>query len=485
MSILVAPLLLPAAIIPDFGGMASTLFGSARAPPAATSVDDRAPSWAALSEKLHASSTESERAFRQRLADGTLPHASALAKIRLFDGTEGDAKRVTLYRDSAAWCPYCEKVWLLLEEKRVPYTVEKVNMNCYGDKPAWFWAMQPSGGIPVAKIDGQVIRESNDIMMAVERSFSGRPMLPPPGAEGGEAVRPLLQLERQLFSCWFRWLTSGAIGDGAQRVQFASLMGQVDDALGGRPGPFFLGSELSLVDCMFAPFLERMAASVLYYKGLPVRTNGDWPHVRAWFEAMEARPSFRHIRSDFYTHVNDLPPQIGRCQSTPEAAKHQPLIDGSAGAWRLPLPAVGEAGALEPIDCLGQDDGAARREAAERLLANWQAVARFSARGLSKPGFPPASAPLSDPNAVVDEAYLPQVDAALRHVVDSLLEGPLPPTALSDGLAPEAITPSLGYLRDRISVPRDMGYPAARQLRAHLNDVIAAVAVKGARAAAK
>ncbi len=32
-------------------------------------------------------------------------------------------------------------------------------------------------------------------------------------------------------------------------------------------GPFFLGKDVSLVDCVFAPFLERIVASIAYYKG--------------------------------------------------------------------------------------------------------------------------------------------------------------------------------------------------------------------------
>ena len=34
-------------------------------------------------------------------------------------------------RDDAAWCPYCQKVWLQLEEKRIPYVIEKINMRCW------------------------------------------------------------------------------------------------------------------------------------------------------------------------------------------------------------------------------------------------------------------------------------------------------------------------------------------------------------------
>ena len=80
--------------------------------------------------------------------------------------------------------------------------------------------------------------------------------------------------------------------------------------LGVTGGPFFLGTEVTLVDCFFAPFLERMAASLPYYKGLRVRANDAFPNLERWFRAMEARPSYRHIQSDFYTHVHDLPPQV-------------------------------------------------------------------------------------------------------------------------------------------------------------------------------
>ena len=42
---------------------------------------------------------------------------------------------------------------------------------------------------------------------------------------------------------------------------------------------------------MFAPSLERMAASLPYYKGLVVRRNPAWPNLEGWFVAMESRPS--------------------------------------------------------------------------------------------------------------------------------------------------------------------------------------------------
>ena len=47
---------------------------------------------------------------------------------------------------------------------------------------------------------------------------------------------------------------------------FMARMDQVDDEIGKEEGPYFLGWGFSLVDCIFAPFLERIVASIPYYK---------------------------------------------------------------------------------------------------------------------------------------------------------------------------------------------------------------------------
>ena len=60
---------------------------------------------------------------------------------------------------------------------------------------------------------------------------------------------------------------------------FMDTMGEVDVQLDAAGGPFFMGKDMSLVDCVFAPFLERINASIAYYKGVQVRGSQHFPHL--------------------------------------------------------------------------------------------------------------------------------------------------------------------------------------------------------------
>jgi glutathione S-transferase len=77
--------------------------------------------------------------------------------------------------------------------------VEKSPLRCYGDKTREHLAVNPSGMLPVAVINGKVIAESNVIMQELEDAFPGyKPLLPKRGSKAEGRVGPLLRLERKV-----------------------------------------------------------------------------------------------------------------------------------------------------------------------------------------------------------------------------------------------------------------------------------------------
>ena len=118
---------------------------------------------------------------------------------------------------------------------------------------------------------------------------------------------------------------------------------------------------------------------------------------------------------------------------------------------------------------------AARIEAAYKLSINHENIIKFACRGPGQVGRKQFSAALADPYATPNLAYSDSVDVCLRLVCQALANGNYESLSIPlgiDSTMKEGVVSSLAYLRDRIGVPRDMSYPAARQLRAHLNWVI-------------
>lgn len=344
------------------------------------------------------------------------------ALLRLFNQPEENI-RVTLFRDYHAWCPYCQKVWLWLEEKQIPYRIQKVTMFCYGNKESWYKQKVPSGMLPALELDGKIITESDDILLALENAFGvlGFSMQHP-------LVIPLRKLERLLFRAWCSWLcypTMFRTQEENNRQQFIEVVKEVEASLNATDSPYFL-NDFSVVDVLFTPYVERMNASLYYYKGYSLRQEN--PYFCRWFDAMETRSTYRGTQSDFHTHVHDLPPQMGGCyeNGTKEARINQKTVD--EGDW-FSLPDVTY---VEPED--------SRQEALYRVLKHRQNIIKVN----------PAD------NQLFDEA--------LRCALTTMMTGEVCNPPLNSAL-------SLRYLRDRISVPRDMSIYAAKRLRKALEFV--------------
>lgn len=377
---------------------------------------DSALSWSDL-EQIASQLASADRATN--LVDG--PN-SPQAPQRLF-GRDPGSVRVTLYRDHHAWCPYCQKVWLWLEEKRVPYRVRKVTMVCYGEKEAWYLRLVPSGMLPAIEIDGRLITESDRILLELEKVFG--PLGPSLAAPAQIHLR---RLERELFRAWCGWLCQPArdpAEEMARETGFERLAAAFAVELESHAGPF-LQEEISGADVVAVPFLERMGASVAYYKGILLRER--YPAIHRWFCALEQRSTYRGTQSDFHTHAHDLPPQMGACFPSGSADQRALAERIDHGPW----PIFGEE---------RQDPETSQSEPADSMAIALRRTLRHRHPLLQR-----------------HQSDGGRFDAALRAALSQLATG-------LECAPPAGSAAALRHLRDRISVPRDMPLHAARRLR--------------------
>lgn len=442
-------------------------------------------SWEALQDQVKVFGEQTES-----------PSVVAKATQRLF-GYDMQPT-VTLYRDSAAWCPYCQKVWMALEEKEIPYEVIKIDMRCYGKgKPTEFLQLQPNGNLPCAIVhngteEETVIRESNDIIDALDdlaeslktvtgkfnRRSSKIPTLRP--AKQEERIRDLCDngresLERRLYARWMWWLTGVRRPQEYQEI-FLEHWQEMEVALGeDKSGPYFLGKDLSVVDLRFIPFVERQLASLTYFKGANyLRDPKQFPNIVRWLKALESRPSYQATKSDYYTHSRALPPQLAAECVTDTTICPDDALRMQAAIDDMPMGA-GNLGWVEP----GWEwyTGNPSHEAALALIQGSEKIVAFSARGAGLAGLPAASAPLSDPSATPNSDIIPAIDVLFRLVASNLLSKKSnkpqqqvleQAIMILDEETVMAIVECLDYFRARIGVPRDISYPAAESLRTEL-----------------
>ena len=141
-------------------------------------------------------SWEELKNFKIESLDRTNGINNSYSNLRLFGRKENEVDLI-LYRDRHSWCPYCQKIWLWLEFKKIPYKVKKINMFCYGQKEKWYLKKVRSGKLPAIEYEGIVITESDEIITFLESKF---------GSLGSSITSKNLEgirnLEREIFRAW-------------------------------------------------------------------------------------------------------------------------------------------------------------------------------------------------------------------------------------------------------------------------------------------
>ena len=170
-----------------------------------------------------------------------------------------------------------------MRAKDVEFEVTFINLL---EKPDWFLKISPHGKVPVLKIGEDILFESNAIAEFLDETVSPR-------------LHPEDPIERARNRAWTDFVSSFA--RALNGVYYTKTREEMEDGLAKAPksierleealtrqrdlndGPYFNGPNLSLVDCAYAPFLQRFLIADGY-----LRTGllDNFPKVKKWADAL-------------------------------------------------------------------------------------------------------------------------------------------------------------------------------------------------------
>ncbi len=186
-------------------------------------------------------------------------------------------------------CPWVQRAAIVLRAKNVPYEITYIDRN---KRPDWFLAVSPHSKVPVLLIDDKdALFESNAIAEYLDETVAPR-------------LHPADPIARARNRAWTDFVTTFASAISttaysdteeeftARAAKIADPFGKLDEALSkrGNNGPYFNGRDFSLVDCAYAPFLQRYT---FMDRLKPLGVIEKFPRLAAWRDALMAAPAVK------------------------------------------------------------------------------------------------------------------------------------------------------------------------------------------------
>ena len=398
------------------------------------------------------------------------PSWEALSENLLSNESVAEEPVLTLYRDTNGWCPFCERVWVALRVKNIPYRESLIPLQ---DKPQWYKDLVPTTLVPAVlfhdnnnnkddnnnKNERRIVWESMDILKALDEAFPDTPQLVADTPEFEEAMKEVNELFSAGISYQFSsrndTLTEADVN--ALREGFLSKLDDLDTALATSGGPFRGGSDFTALDASMIPTMERWRYQLPITMGVDI-TEGR-PNVQKWFDTLDHySPYASRVAGDEYSWTavaSTFLRYFGGDEGNPKVAA---AIERADAAAETLTRAFGNVVDLPGAEFAG--------EAARKLISNHEAVVNDCTRKEPK-----------------SQKHLPRASSAetadlvLRHVASVLVDGSDDPVTFAestplvelDGDSSRDGALAARTVASRLCVPRDMSAPAAKTLRAVLS----------------
>ncbi|XP_078429549.1 dehydroascorbate reductase 2 [Wolffia australiana] len=180
-------------------------------------------------------------------------------------------------------CPFCQKVLLTLEEKKIPYEKKLIDFSA---KPQWFLEISPEGKVPAINFgDGKWIVDSDVITQLIEEKFPEPSLVTPPECAS---------VGSKLFSSFINFLKSNDSSDESEKTlveELRALDGHIKDN-----GPYVNRASISALDLNLAPKLYHLQIVLEHFKNWTIPEN--LTHLRAYVELLFDQESFKRTKAE-------------------------------------------------------------------------------------------------------------------------------------------------------------------------------------------
>ncbi len=181
-------------------------------------------------------------------------------------------------------CPYVQRSVITLKHKGIDFQVTYIDLE---NRPDWFMRDSPLGKVPILKVteggSETVLFESAVINEFIDEVTPGS-LLPADPLQKARA-RAWIEFASE---CLMDYYQAAMAGDEEaftkHRDALVDKLGRLQEQV---KGPFFLGTEFSLVDTAVAPLLMRLEQMGEIAPGFDL---GEFPKLRAWLDALQEMP---------------------------------------------------------------------------------------------------------------------------------------------------------------------------------------------------